>query len=84
MAALWLGLKNLKLLKDWTSVILAVWVAPGALETLQKGGAPTTFGKGLRGPRGRPDPNNDRCPILKKNDWFKQAKVQLRKSPSYG
>ncbi len=33
------------------------------METLPK---PPTFCKGLRGPRGRPDPKNDRFPILKK------------------
>ena len=58
----------LEFVKDWKSVILGVWVAPGALETLQKGGGrspPPAFCKGLRGPRGRPDPQNDRFPILK-------------------
>ncbi len=41
-------------------MILGVWVAPGSLWTLQKG-----VWKGLRGPRGRPDPHNDRFPTLK-------------------
>ncbi len=30
------------LIKDWKSVIVGVWVAPGALETLQEGGGRST------------------------------------------
>ena len=46
--------------------MFGVWAAPGAPETLAKGGgeAPPTQRNGLRGPRGRPDPQNDRFPIL--------------------
>ncbi len=60
------------LLKDWKSVMLGVWVAPGALETLQKGGerTPSTCRKGLQGLRGHPDPKNDRFPILKHFENF--------------
>ncbi len=56
MAALWLGLKIQKLVKDWKSVILGVWVAPGAPKTLAKGGGlrPPTFLKGLQGTPGAP------------------------------
>ncbi len=52
MVAPWLGEKDLEFVKDGKSVILAVWVASGALETLQKGGGakPPTFLKGLRVP----------------------------------
>ncbi len=52
VAALRLGSKILEFVKDWESVILGVWAAPGAPETLQKGG-------GLR-------PQNDRLPTLNK------------------
>ena len=57
----------LRIFKDWKSVIFGVWVAPGALETLQKGGgrSPPPFARVFRAPRGRPDPQNDRFPILK-------------------
>jgi hypothetical protein len=48
-----------KFVKDRKSAILGVWAAPGATETLPKG----SFCKALRGPRGRPDPQNDRLPI---------------------
>ncbi len=38
VAALWLGSEILEFFKDWTSFILGVWAAPGAPETLAKGG----------------------------------------------
>ncbi len=63
VAALWLGKQILELFKDWKSVIFGVWAAPGAPEILAKGGG-ATFLKGLQGPRGHPDPQNDRFPIL--------------------
>ncbi len=68
VAALWLGKTVLEFAKDGKSVILGVWAAPGALETLAKGwvASPPTFLKDLNGPRGHPDPQNDRFPILKK------------------
>ncbi len=68
VAALWLGQKSLEFVKDWKSVILAVWVAPGALETLQKGGgrSPPPFGRVSWAPGAPPDPQNDRFPIFKK------------------
>ncbi len=49
------------------SVILGVWAAPGAPETLPKGGGlrPPPFARVSKGPRGRPDPQNDRFPTLK-------------------
>ncbi len=49
--------------EDWESVILEVWAAPGAPETLAKGVelCPPAFLKGLQGPRGHQDP--PKCPI---------------------
>ena len=49
-------------------VIWGVWGAPGAPETLQKGGgeAPRAQRIGHRGTWGRPDLQNDRFPILNK------------------
>ncbi len=38
VAALWLGVSILEFFKDWKSAIFGVWVAPGAPETLAKGG----------------------------------------------
>ncbi len=38
MAARWLGLEIPEFVKDWKSVILGVLAAPGAPETLAKGG----------------------------------------------
>ncbi len=65
VAVLWHG--NFNFVKDRKSAIFGVWAAPGAPETLQKGGAkPPTFWTGLRGPRGRQDPKNGRFPILDK------------------
>ncbi len=63
VAALWHGSFNL--FKDRQSAIFGVWPAPWAPETLPKGGG-ATFWTGLRGPRGRPDPQLGRFPILNK------------------
>ncbi len=52
--------------KGRRSVILGVWAAPGARGTIPLGGGvrPPPFGRGSRPPRARPDPQNDRFPIL--------------------
>ena len=44
---------------------LEVWAAPGAQETLPKGGGakPATFWNGFPSPRGRPDPQHRRSPV---------------------
>ncbi len=47
-------------LRGRKSVILGVWVSPGAPETSPLGGP--TFWKAFRAPRGRPHPQNDRFP----------------------
>ncbi len=50
----------------------------GPRRPLQKVGAsPPTFWKGLRGPRGRPVPQNDRLPILR---FFSLTKLCLKGS----
>jgi hypothetical protein len=46
--------REFSILKGRKSVIWGVWAAPGAPEALPEG------------PRGRPDPQNDRFPILHK------------------
>ncbi len=56
----------LNLYKDRTSLISGVWAAPGVRETLPRGGglrAPP-FGRVSGAPGGRPDPQNERLPIL--------------------
>jgi hypothetical protein len=45
-------LNILEFVKDWESVILGVWVAPGAFETLQQGGGEAPHL--LQGSPGRP------------------------------
>ncbi len=57
------GYRILKFFKDRKSAIL------GPRRPLQKvgGRSPPTFWKGLRGPRGHPDPRNDRFPTLNKS-----------------
>jgi hypothetical protein len=59
------GYKIVFLFRDRKSVIFESWAAPGAPETILKSEGRSPW-KGLRGPRGRPDPENDRSPILKK------------------
>ncbi len=58
---------NCRSVKGRKSVISGVWAAPGAPGAPSKrlGASPPTFCKGLRGPRGRTDPQNGRFPILK-------------------
>ncbi len=48
------------------SAIFGVWVAPGGPGDPPEtwGPSPPTFLKGFPGPRGRPDRQNDRFPIL--------------------
>ena len=60
---------NFKCVQGRKSFVLGVWAAP---ETFPKGGgaSPPTFLKGLRGLRGRPDPSNDRSPILQRFQKF--------------
>jgi hypothetical protein len=54
VAALWMAVK-FEILQGSEIAILGVWAAPGAPETLAKGGGrSSTFWKGLWGPRGRP------------------------------
>ncbi len=62
MAVLW-G-RNLKFVKGWKSVILGVWAAPGAPETLPKGGGlrPLLFAR----VSGAPGVAQTRFPTLKK------------------
>jgi hypothetical protein len=57
---------------DRKSVILGVWAAPVAPDTLPKGGGlrPPTFWEGPPAPRRRPDPKDDRFPILKQFNNF--------------
>ncbi len=70
------GYKIDQFFKDRKSVILGVWAAPGAPETLPKdaGRSPPTQLNGLRSPRGRADPQSDRCPILEKLNLKKNNK----------
>ncbi len=57
----WMVLKSLKLFKGRESVMLGVWAAPGAPETLAQGGgrSPPPFGRvsGVPGPAQTPDPH---------------------------
>ena len=74
VAVLWHG--NFKLFKDGKSVILGVWAAPGAPETLQKGGAsPPTFLKGSPGPQ---TPKLTDLQSFKSSRTLNHAKVQSR------
>ncbi len=67
VAALWLGYKIIECLKDWKSVIFGVWVAPGAVETLQKGGGrrPSPFARVSKAPEATQTSQNYRFPIHK-------------------
>ena len=64
------AIRFLNFVKGWALVTLGVWEAPGAPETLQKRGARAPRPDERRGPRGRPDPKNDRFPILKQISNF--------------
>ena len=66
------------------SAIFGVWAVPGAPEAFQKVGgfAPHLQWKGLPGPRGRSDPQNDRCSTLENLKF--PPKVQPRKRLTRG
>ncbi len=68
VAALWLGSFLKEFFKDCESAIFGVWVDPGALETLQKGGGrrPPPFARVSGAPRAAQTSKNVRFPILNK------------------
>jgi hypothetical protein len=69
---------------DWKSLILGVWVAPGALETLQKGEGrnPQPFARVSGAPGAAQTPKMTEIQIISLNKFrffcFHQAKVQPR------
>ncbi len=58
VAAPWFGWKIMEVFKDWKSVILGVWAAPGAPETFAKGGGlrPPPFARASQAPGATQDP----------------------------
>ncbi len=67
--------------RNWKSVILGVWVAPGAWETLQKGGgrSPSPFARVSAAPGAAQTPKMIDCQSLNKIlELFYPAKVQPR------
>jgi hypothetical protein len=68
VAALCVAVELFKILKDRKSVSFGVWAAPGAPETLPKGGgrSPPPFGRASRALGAAQTPKDGRCPILKK------------------
>ncbi len=66
VAALRLGFKILEFFIDRKSVIFGVWVAPGALGTLAKGGgrSPPPFGRGSGAPGATQTPKMTDFPSL--------------------
>ena len=81
VAAPWLDKQILDFFKDWKSVILGVWMAPGALETLQKGGgrSPPPFARVSGAPGAAQTPKMTDFQSLKQIlEFVHQAKVQPR------